>query len=794
MSHVAPSDKYGVEGGGNGETTYYFDQQGAPLATQNISNGSSKPGQITSLLVPDLLDPQVIPPSRIQPSQQNEDNDQQDITCGIGPFQPEWIQKFASKKAFMVVFSLLAIIQSMCWSYFTATITTLEKRFKISSQTAGIVMTGNEMSQIIFSLILAYYGGRGHRPRWMAAGVLISAASCFVLASPHFFYGPGSDSLSLTEEYAHLFETQDGSDSLSMTTENARLLETTGSDFLKLNEEREHLSGASDVSTTLSSILGFNTTVASTAKAAKSNVQLCKRGQDAPKSKLTDCEASDTSIVPLILIFLSQFVSGIGVLLFYTLGGPYLDDNIKKTKSPMLFGITMSMRLVGPTFGFLFAGFCLKIFISPMLTPTISLDHPQWLGAWWMGWVVLGTLMILTSFLIALFPRELPRATLRKQLTQTIAASTATGSQVNLNRAGSKLVLTSEAANENKIPKISEMPSALKALITNKINLYNNLAGVFYIFSAIGYWTYMPKYLETIFMQTAVNASVISGVVSIAFQAIGLLVSGALISKYQPSARLLAGWNVFLGFLYVLVKFSFTQMGCDPGELAFGEKTESGEWNLTTSCNMDCNCKSNKVFPVCYRETNQVFYSACHAGCNVNLNGTISDCACLPNPAMDTLTIGTCNQGCFWTFVIFLGVNAAIKLLDSSGRIGNMLVSYRCVDPKDKSLAIGLSIFLISVLAMLPSPILFGKIFDSACLVWGTKCGARGNCWLYDGPKLRYWFNLCAAAFTFLGAIFDCLVWYYVKDLDLYDEDKNVRNRLESTKLKNMNQQKSSKM
>lgn len=36
---------------------------------------------------------------------------------------------------------------------------------------------------------------------------------------------------------------------------------------------------------------------------------------------------------------------------------------------------------------------------------------------------------------------------------------------------------------------------------------------------------------------------------------------------------------------------------------------------------------------------------------------------------------------------------------------------FRCVDPKDKSLAIGLSIFLISVLAMLPSPILFGKIF-----------------------------------------------------------------------------------
>lgn len=81
-------------------------------------------------------------------------------------------------------------------------------------------MTGNEMSQIIFSLILAYYGGRGHRPRWMAAGVMISALSCFVLASPHFFYGPGNDMLSLTEEYSHVFETE------AITTTSAPSLES----------------------------------------------------------------------------------------------------------------------------------------------------------------------------------------------------------------------------------------------------------------------------------------------------------------------------------------------------------------------------------------------------------------------------------------------------------------------------------------------------------------------------------------------------------------------------------------
>lgn len=46
---------------------------------------------------------------------------------------------------------------------------------------------------------------------------------------------------------------------------------------------------------------------------------------------------------------------------------------------------------------------------------------------------------------------------------------------------------------------------------------------------------------------------------------------------------------------------------------------------------------------------------------------------------------------------------------------------------------------------MLPSPIVFGAIIDSVCLVWGSKCGKKGNCWLYDGSKLRYAFNLTAA-------------------------------------------------
>lgn len=59
-------------------------------------------------------------------------------------------------------------------------------------------MSGNELSQVVFSIILSYYGTKGHRPRWIAIGVLLSSIACFLLASPHIIYGSGKMALSYT--------------------------------------------------------------------------------------------------------------------------------------------------------------------------------------------------------------------------------------------------------------------------------------------------------------------------------------------------------------------------------------------------------------------------------------------------------------------------------------------------------------------------------------------------------------------------------------------------------------------
>lgn len=140
-------------------------------------------------------------------------------------------------------------------------------------------MTGNEISQILLSLILSYHGAHRNRPRWIAWGVAFSALSCFVVALPHLIYGPGSDALTLTKEFGLYVK------NVSNTT----------TEYLCMKDGRD---------------------------------ETCKQ------QEIT----GDFSIVPLILVFVSQFMLGIGNTLYFSLGQTYLDDNTNKTETPVLLG------------------------------------------------------------------------------------------------------------------------------------------------------------------------------------------------------------------------------------------------------------------------------------------------------------------------------------------------------------------------------------------------------------------------------------------------------------------------
>lgn len=84
-------------------------------------------------------------------------------------------------------------------------------------------------------------------------------------------------------------------------------------------------------------------------------------------------------------------------------------------------GFTFALRTVGPAIGFLLGYGCLSLYIDPKLHPVITNKDPRWLGAWWLGWIILAVTMGMFAVLIAMFPRDLPKSeNTSKQVIRTL--------------------------------------------------------------------------------------------------------------------------------------------------------------------------------------------------------------------------------------------------------------------------------------------------------------------------------------------------------------------------------------
>ena len=142
-------------------------------------------------------------------------------------------------------------------------------------------------------------------------------------------------------------------------------------------------------------------------------------------------------------------------------------------------------------------------------------DNPLWIGAWWKGCVIVGVFLLVIAPFMILFPGQLPVPGKPK--------STEDGKQENENEVQS----FTEFVNET---------SAMgKRLIRNKIYVLHIFATMFILMAVIGFATFLPKYFEYMFRQRASSSIAGPAVKSIA-AVCGLLLAGAIVTKWQPRA------------------------------------------------------------------------------------------------------------------------------------------------------------------------------------------------------------------------------------------------------------------
>lgn len=232
--------------------------------------------------------------------------DGSDTECGLGPCAPRWLQVFASKQAFLAVFCITWVLQGMYYTYFVSVITTIEKLFQIQSKTTGIIMSATEIGQIGSSLLLTYYGGQGHRPKWIAWGMVLFAVSSFTCSLPHFIYGE------------QLIHANDLLFSGVASTVSSPYGNKNSSEVMPPNLCRAPLYDPDD---------HFG------------NETIPRKWQNCDQEYFEEhrIQAKVTTIV-LAIFFISLLGVGMGQTAVYTLGIPYIDDNVATKESPLYFG------------------------------------------------------------------------------------------------------------------------------------------------------------------------------------------------------------------------------------------------------------------------------------------------------------------------------------------------------------------------------------------------------------------------------------------------------------------------
>ncbi|CAB4061092.1 unnamed protein product [Lepeophtheirus salmonis] len=326
--------------------------------------------------------------------------------------------------------------------------------------------------------------------------------------------------------------------------------------------------------------------------------------------------------------------------------------------------------------------------------------------------------------------------------------------------AWNSLVLTEEKSNNKESEFAVETPetasewwehtkSLVSRLLTNKIYIFNLCSSIAFLFGfLILIWDFPVVLL--IFISST----------------IGIMTSGWVISRYKLKARSLAMWCVFSDVVGIFFFTAVVFIGCK-------------SINFLPPCETDCYCTDSAFLPICSLNGAQQFVSPCYAGCTSSFlhdeGKTIyENCSCIDTlefTDISNMSIskniggdginGYCeDESCGSQFLIFISLMGIFCL--------------RAIHPKDKASALTLSVSLLSLFAFLPATVVFGYIIDKTCAVWKTQecTNEEASCLVYDNSSMRLYSGIFMCVFILIQSVFDLLVWYYSKDLIVFDNQE----------------------
>lgn len=614
-------------------------------------------------------------------------------------------------KLFLAAMAFAYFAKAFGGAYMKSSITQIERRFDIPSSLIGVIDGSFEMGNLLVIAFVSYFGAKLHRPRLIGIGCVVMATGSFLIALPHFFQGP------------YKYETS----------------------------------------------VSHNTAVNSseTALPCLSNHSLTDADETPDLEAQTACEKAAGSSM-WIYVFLGNMLRGIGETPVMPLGVSYLDDFSREENTPFYLACIHTVGILGPMFGFMLGSFLAKIYVDigfvDLDTVTINHKDSRWVGAWWLGFIATGTLILMSSIPFWFLPKSLPKQ--GQEESQSNAAELATmAEQENFLPEENQDHRRKEKEKEEKPVTFQELAKdfipSLRRLFRNNIFTLMILTHLVAVNGFIGMITFKPKFLEQIYGQSASKAIFLIGILNLPAVALGIITGGFILKRFKlgiiGAARVAFSASV-ASFCLLSIQFF---IHCDNAEVGGLTVTYQGapqvSYNpqtLLSQCNMGCSCSLKHWDPVC-AYNGMTYASPCLAGCQTS-TGTGRDmmfhnCTCIGEmmtPGVNmSVVLGQCprKSDCDRIFKIYMGLSVLGSFISACGGTPGYIVLLRSIQKDLKALALGMQTLIVRTLGGIPPPIYFGALIDRTCLKWGTKnCGGRGACRLYDADAFRM---------TFMGLI-----------------------------------------
>ena len=222
----------------------------------------------------------------------------------------------------------------------------------------------------------------------------------------------------------------------------------------------------------------------------------------------SDCSSSNNAA--LVFFMIGNILIGVGAAPLFTIGTSYLDKIVNPKYVSIHLGVFYMTAVLGPALAFVLGGLFLSVYVDPSVDTHLEPNDPGWVGAWWLCYIVCGTLCLIIAVPFFFYPRLLPNS-----------------KEIRLLRE-QEMAKKGKAMSEpsDRLSVIKNFPKEVKKVVTNLSWLFITLGLSVTSVVGSGFASFEVKYTQNQFGISPSAASLITGA------------TGKCIPYSIPSARI----------------------------------------------------------------------------------------------------------------------------------------------------------------------------------------------------------------------------------------------------------------